>query len=62
MAKYGDVKKTFQQILNEWNHVDILVNNAGVILASYLVDANEDEIESLFNINVLSHCWVSLSP
>lgn len=60
MAKYGDVKKTFQQILNEWNHVDILVNNAGVILASYLVDANEDAIQSLFNINVLSHFWVSL--
>lgn len=41
--------------------VTLLLNNAGVVSGRALLDTPDHLIERSFNVNVLSHFWVSLS-
>lgn len=39
--------------------VDILINNAGIVCGQTLLDIPDYMIEKTFNVNILSHYWVS---
>lgn len=50
-----------KEVLSKYQKVDILINNAGVSYPNPLLKITDIEIEKLFQINLLSHFWVSLS-
>lgn len=39
--------------------VDILINNAGIVCGETLLDIPDEMIEKTFQVNILSHYWVS---
>ena len=45
-------KKLVEKTLDRFGGIDVLVNNAGVAAAGMLVEAEDDDIESLIDINV----------
>lgn len=49
-----------KEVLSKYEKVDILINNAGVSYPNPLLKITDIEIEKLFQINLLSHFWVSL--
>ena len=53
-----DVARKVQQ---EVGHVDILVNNAGVVSGKKFDDCSDEDIKKTYNVNILSHFWVSLA-
>lgn len=53
---YQDLNKARKADESE-KYVTVLVNNAGIYYGSLLLDLTEEQIERIFNINVLSHFW-----
>ncbi|RZC36854.1 epidermal retinol dehydrogenase 2 [Asbolus verrucosus] len=49
-----EVAKKVQQDVGD---VTILINNAGIMPTHPLLDQTKEEIERVFSINVLAHCW-----
>ncbi len=47
-----EVKKAFQQILQETEIIDLLINNAGRGMVGAVEDATQEEIVSLFSLNL----------
>lgn len=39
--------------------IDILVNNAGIVTGTWLLAASDEAIERTFQVNTLSHYWVT---
>lgn len=54
ITKEAEVELAFQQILKVTNRIDILINNAGRGMVGPATDATEEEILSLFNLNLVS--------
>ena len=44
------------------SQVDILVNNAGVAFGRTLLQLTDQQIETTYNVNILSHYWVGPWP
>lgn len=40
--------------------VDILINNAGIVCGQTFLDIPDYMIEKTYNVNILSHYWVSI--
>lgn len=55
-----DVYQVAERVKREVGDVAILVNNAGVVSGKKLMENNDDDIEKTFQVNTLSHYWVSL--
>lgn len=51
--KYADLVK-------DMNSVEILINNAGIVCGQTLLDIPDEMIEKTFQVNILSHFWVSI--
>lgn len=51
------VERAAQQLLAEFGGLDILVNNAGIMPVKTFLEHSPEELEKLFNVNLLSHCW-----
>ena len=49
------------QLLAEYGGLDILVNNAGIMPVKTFLEHTPEELERIFNINVMSQLWVWLS-
>lgn len=49
----GEVEKTFADLLEKVGHVDILLNNAGFGIFDAFVDADLDDLERMFQVNVI---------
>lgn len=55
-----DIVYKYAKIIKEdIGPVDILINNAGVVCGQTLLDIPDYMIEKTFNVNILSHYWVS---
>lgn len=52
MSKYKDAKELMLKAINTFGKVDILVNNAGVSHVGVFMDMNEDEIDTLIDVNL----------
>lgn len=46
------------KILVEVGYISVIVNNAGIMHCHPLLKHSEEEIRSLFDVNVLSHFWI----
>lgn len=46
-------------VKNEVGDVDILVNNAGVLFNTRFMSLTEEMISTTFDVNIMSHFWVS---
>ncbi|GFZ85684.1 oxidoreductase [Compostibacillus humi] len=53
IGKRDEVERTFQQILRENEHIDVLVNNAGYGIFEEFSDASIENIEGMFQVNVI---------
>ncbi|MDX8364341.1 SDR family oxidoreductase [Cytobacillus sp. IB215665] len=53
VSNLAQVKVVFQQIYQQVGHIDILVNNAGFGIFDSFIEANMDDIERMFAVNVL---------
>jgi len=54
LAKPQEVKNLAERVLSQHGGVDVLINNAGTALYKMLCDTTEDDLERIFNINILS--------
>ena len=59
VTQYGDVKRVAGEVRRDLGNVDILVNNAGVVYVKDIFDLEEKEIRKTFDVNTISHFWVS---
>ncbi|XP_076292024.1 short-chain dehydrogenase/reductase family 16C member 6-like isoform X3 [Lasioglossum baleicum] len=57
VSKRDEVFKVAQKVKEEVGDVTILVNNAGIMPCRTFMDHSQEEIERIFNINVLAHLW-----
>ncbi|CAH0388140.1 unnamed protein product [Bemisia tabaci] len=46
-----------KQIAAQQGEVDILVNNAGIVASHSILEASDDLIEKMFDVNLKSHFW-----
>lgn len=47
--------KLKEEILKHVNSIDVLINNAGSLISKPFADTEIDEIQKMFNINLISH-------
>ena len=55
----NEVYKTAKKVKEEVGEVTLLVNNAGIVTGKKLLDTSDEEILATFDVNSLSHFWVS---
>lgn len=53
------VNRTADQVRKEVGHVTILVMNAGIVNGRKLLDLSEQQIRKCFDVNALSHFWLT---
>jgi 3-oxoacyl-[acyl-carrier protein] reductase len=53
-SKFEDTEKVVSQILNDFETVDILVNNAGITMDNLLLRMNEQQWDTVINVNLKS--------
>ncbi|KAF7991236.1 hypothetical protein HCN44_002798 [Aphidius gifuensis] len=56
-----EIYKTANIIKKEIGNVTIIINNAGIAYGKAFVDTNDDEIEKIFKINIISHFSINKS-
>lgn len=57
VSKREEVIKVAQKVKEEVGDVTILINNAGIMPCHKLGDYSQEEIERIFNVNILAHFW-----
>ncbi|XP_071561649.1 epidermal retinol dehydrogenase 2-like [Temnothorax nylanderi] len=58
VTKREEIFALAKKVKEEVGDVTILVNNAGIMPCRAFLDYTADEIEQIFNINVLAHFWM----
>nr|WP_235973616.1 SDR family oxidoreductase [Peribacillus faecalis] len=53
VSEIEQVKTVFKQIIEEVGHIDVLLNNAGFGVFDTLQDANYEDLENMFAVNVM---------
>lgn len=53
VSKYDDVDAVITKAIGETGRLDIVVNNAGIVCLSSFLDATQEEIHELININLM---------
>lgn len=59
IADREQVYQVAKRVKQEVGQVNILINNAGIVTCRTLLDLPDKAIESTYNVNILSHYWVS---
>jgi len=52
VSNQESVNVLFQSVMDAYNRVDVLVNNAGVLMDSTLTKMDEDQFDSVINVNL----------
>lgn len=60
IADKEQVYQMAKRVKQEVGQVNILINNAGIVTCRTLLDLPDKAIENTYNVNILSHYWVSL--
>ncbi|CAB0012237.1 unnamed protein product, partial [Nesidiocoris tenuis] len=47
-------------MVSELEPVDILINNAGIVSGSSILEVTDQQIQTMFDVNVMSHFWKSI--
>ncbi|BES99388.1 Dehydrogenase [Nesidiocoris tenuis] len=50
-------KKQIEAMVSELEPVDILINNAGIVSGSSILEVTDQQIQTMFDVNVMSHFW-----
>lgn len=50
----------YAELIKDTNFVEILINNAGILCGQTLLDIPDEMIEKTFQVNIVSHYWVSI--
>ena len=58
-SKREEIYRVAERVRREVGDVAILVNNAGVVTGKRLLENSDADIEKTFQVNTLSHYWVS---
>ncbi len=58
-SKKQDIYNAAQRLKEEIGNVSVLVNNAGILNDKLIIDLEDERLLQLFNVNFLSHYWVS---
>ena len=51
ISQIGDVRRFFQETLENFGRLDILVNNAGLFQPHPIAEVTEDEFDTAFALN-----------
>jgi len=52
VSNQESVNVLFQSVMDAYNRVDVLVNNAGILMDSTLTKMDEDQFDSVINVNL----------
>jgi len=52
MSNLEDIRRLFQETVEQFGQLDILVNNAGTGIVAAIADVTEEEYDKVFNLNV----------
>ncbi len=55
-----DIERTASKVIKDVGNPTMLVNNAGIVAGKFLMDMSDNDIEATYDVNILSHFWVSL--
>ena len=53
VSKWAQVESAVKSIISEYGDIDVLINNAGVTFAGKIEDAVPEEIQRIFDVNVV---------
>lgn len=64
VAKFDEVDKAINEIINEYGKVDILVNNAGILRDGTLVKMTPDQWQQVIDVNLTGvfNCTKAVAP
>jgi 3-oxoacyl-[acyl-carrier protein] reductase len=51
ISKVSDIENLFIETINVFGKVDILINNAGIMINKSILDATEEDFDTIFSIN-----------
>lgn len=52
LSKKEDIKRMFEEVLNEFGKLDIMVNNAGVCVWESILDITKEGFDKIVNVNL----------
>ncbi|XP_077158284.1 17-beta-hydroxysteroid dehydrogenase 13-like [Paroedura picta] len=55
--KREEIYRTADEVKKDVGDISILINNAGVITTGHLLSVTDEDIQNIFDINVLAHYW-----
>ncbi|NXU54661.1 DHB11 dehydrogenase, partial [Turnix velox] len=58
-SKREEIYSTAEKVKKTIGDVSILVNNAGVITTADLLSTQDQQIEKMFDVNILAHMWTT---
>ena len=64
VAKYDEVEKAAQDIINEFGRIDVLVNNAGILRDGTLVKMSPEQWQQVIDVNLTGvfNCTKAFAP
>ncbi len=64
VAKYNEVEKSIQQMINRFGHIDILVNNAGILRDATLAKMTPEQWQQVIDVNLTGvfNCTRAVAP
>ncbi|XP_069599491.1 17-beta-hydroxysteroid dehydrogenase 13-like [Ranitomeya imitator] len=58
-SKREDIGQAAEKVKEEVGDVNILINNAGVVFCADLLSLEDNQIQKIFEVNVLAHFWTT---
>nr|XP_060632203.1 estradiol 17-beta-dehydrogenase 11-like [Anolis sagrei ordinatus] len=58
-SKKREIYKAAEKVKEEIGDVSILMNNAGVVAPIDVVSTDDHDIQKIFEVNILAHCWTT---
>lgn len=58
LSNREEIQKSAMKVLKRQGAIDILINNAGIVSGKPLLDNSDQEIEEMFNVNVLAGIYL----
>lgn len=59
ITKVDEVKKTIEEIQNEYGQIDVLINNAGIWIQGLLEESDDARIKETFEVNCLGTIYMT---
>ncbi|VVC42167.1 Hypothetical protein CINCED_3A014737 [Cinara cedri] len=58
VAEPSEANELARAVEEKWGRVDVLINNAGIVASAPIMDATDEQIRRMVDVNLVSHFWM----